>query len=187
MKRPVSFWWQWAIATGLGFWISLYWVEVGEKPDIGILEGAIGGAIVGLLQWLVLQRHYPRAHRWGLVSGLLWAILGGSGLGAMGWVAPRTEKITLRLLYGLVSGAQVGTLLGLGKWLTLYPKSRQAGRWMLVHALCWAIALALGWAIGGKLHQVTDLFLGEVVGLGITWALVGNMTGIALTQLLRES
>jgi hypothetical protein len=33
----------WTLATFSGFLLSLLLIEIGEKPDIGVLEAAIGG------------------------------------------------------------------------------------------------------------------------------------------------
>ncbi|MEH2455632.1 hypothetical protein [Nostoc sp.] len=36
----------------------------------------------------------------------------------------------------------------------------------------------MGWAVGMILRRLTQLFFGEVIGLAITWLLVGILTGM---------
>jgi hypothetical protein len=42
----------------------------------------------------------------------------------------------------------------------------------------------MGWGLGGLLRQLTNLFLAEVIGLSLTWAIVGGCMGQLLTRLL---
>ena len=171
---------QWVLVTFGGFLLSLLLIEIGEKPDIGAIEGATGGAAIGLAQFLVLRQRISKAWGWILVSILIWGLMGGSGLGAVGWVAPRTEQIGYRALYGAVHGAQLGMWMGASQWWILRKEVPKAERWIWVSSLCWAIGMALGWTVGGVLRLSTRLFLGEIVGLGVAWLVVGATTGVAL-------
>ncbi|MBE9126249.1 hypothetical protein IQ257_06345 [Coleofasciculus sp. LEGE 07092] len=182
-----NLWLQWTLMTFLGFLTSLFWIEIGERPDVGAVEGIIGGSLIGLAQLLVLRQHISRAGWWVLVSLLSWGLIGFSGLGALGWFAPRTLYLFPRVLYGVLDGAKIGFLLGVGQWIVLRQQVSSAWLWILASPLCWSIALALGWTIGGALRLFTHLFLSEVVGLAVTWLAVGVLTGITLMGLLWET
>lgn len=85
-----------------------------------------------------------------------------------------------------MQGALVGTLLGLGQWLVFKQQVNGSSWWILASAVSWAIALGVGWTVGGVLRQSTHLFFSEVVGLAVTWIIVAAMTGISLIWLLRK-
>ncbi len=181
-----GFWLRWSLATWLGFLVSLLLVEVGEKPDVSLWEGAIGGITIGLAQWLALRQHISVGIKWLAANSLIWGILGGIGLGAVGWVAPRTPDFSLRLFYGAINGAQVGALVGFVQWFALRPQVRRPWGWILTNMIIWALGLSLGWAVGGLLRCLTHLFLGDVIGLTITWAIVAILTGIGLVKAMNR-
>lgn len=183
----IHFFWQWGIVTFVGFAISLFFLEIGEKPDLGAIEGTIGGAIVGLLQSLLLVRWMPQPWLWILANAIAWGLLSSSSIGAIGWYAPRTEILNIRLSYGAMYGAIAGLWLGLWQWLILRQYLVAAWRWILITLSGWAIALSAGWVFGGKLRALSGLFLGEVVGLACTWAIVSLISSVALTLLIRET
>ncbi|MGK7875964.1 MAG: hypothetical protein AB4426_22505 [Xenococcaceae cyanobacterium] len=185
VKIGFGFWLQWALVTFFGFLVSLFLVEVGERPDLDPMEGAIGGAVIGLAQSLVLSQRISQAWWWILASLVSWGLMTGSGFGAIGWFAPGTEILSIRLLCGAVFGAICGLWLGVGQWLVLRKEVPASWRWIVTTAVCWSIGLSLGWTVGGVLHLLTRFFLGEVVGLALTWVIVGAMTGVALIGLLQ--
>ncbi|MFE1747164.1 hypothetical protein [Coleofasciculus sp. H7-2] len=187
------FWFQWVSVTLVGFLVSLLWIEVGEKPDIGVVEGAIGGSAVGLAQALVLRQRVevskamPKAIAawWVLTSVVSWGFIGGSGVGAIGWIAPRTLLFEARVIFGIFNGALAGALLGVLQGLVLFQQAKKAWIWILVSSVSWAIGLAMGWAVGGILREATRLFVSELVGLAVAWVVVAAITGVALIGLLR--
>ncbi|MEQ9356079.1 hypothetical protein [Coleofasciculus chthonoplastes] len=181
-----SFCLQWLLVTLLGFVASLFWIEIGERPDIGIIEGIIGGTIIGFAQWLVLRRHLSAAWWWIIVSFLGWGVMGLSSFGVIGWFAPRTMRLFPRLVYGVVDGATLGLILGMAQWWVLRQYVSKAWGWIFANSLYWSISLAVGWIVGGLLRRFTQMFLSEVLGLGVTWMLVAGLTGISLIRLLRS-
>lgn len=180
-----GFWLQWVLFTVIGFLVSLIFVEVGVKPYVGAFSGAIGGAILGLAQWLVLRNHIFRARWWIVVNIVAWLLIGASSLGALGWIAPRTEQILVRLLHGLINGALVGAILGLGQWFVLRKQIYREEWWMVANILAWAVGLPLGWAVGGFIYQMTNLFFSELIGLVVTWIFVGGVTGVVFMRSLQ--
>lgn len=175
---------QWVLATVVGFLVSLYWIEIDIKPHVGVMEGVIGGAVIGFAQGLILQQRVGIAPQWLLVSVVSWGLIAASS-GAIGWIAPETLLLQLRLKFGVLQGAVVGALLGVGQWFVLRKQLKSPRGWIYASTASWAIAQAVGWTVGGILRQSTHLFLSEVVGLTMTRMIVAAMTGISLIWLLR--
>ncbi|MEM9772861.1 MAG: hypothetical protein AAF889_14940 [Cyanobacteria bacterium P01_D01_bin.73] len=178
---------QWILVTLVGFLTSLYWIEVGGTPDLNAVEGVIGGGAIAIAQWFVIRQKFPRAGWWIPVSVFGWGVLGLSHIGAIGWIVPSTSSIYLRILYGVLNGAQVGLLMGVAQWLVLrrsVPMSvPKAERWILASVAGWTVGLSLGWTMGEVLHRITGIFLGEVVGLTLAWVVVAAVTGPTLIRL----
>ncbi|MEH2302568.1 MAG: hypothetical protein V7K88_27205 [Nostoc sp.] len=170
-----SFTLLWTFATFGGFLLSLLLIEVGEKPDIGVVEAAIGGFAIALPQGCLLKEPVFCV-RWILSSLLGWSIITAIGIGAMGWIVPSTQIFPMRILSGAIYGAFGGLGIGLAQWLAI-PQP-MAWRWIFVSSASWAVAVPVGWAVGMILRRLTQLFFGEVMGLAITWLLVGILTGM---------
>ncbi|WP_375511363.1 hypothetical protein [uncultured Nostoc sp.] len=165
----------WTLATFGGFLLSLLFIEVGEKPDIGVIEAAIGGFAIALPQGSLLKEPIY-CIRWILSSLLGWSIITAIGIGAVGWIVPSTQIFPVRILSGAVYGALGG--LGIGLAQSLAIPQPMAWRWIFVSSASWAVAVPVGSAVGMILHRLMQLFLGEVMGLAITWLLVGILTGM---------
>lgn len=181
-----NFWFglQWLLATLFGFLFSLFFVEIGERGELSHAEAILGAAAVGLVQSVVLSQRLNGAWLWLLATTIGWGLLSRFGIGAIGWVAPRTEIINLRWEYGIVFGAICGALLGTMQWLVLKRQIPRSWRWIWLSSFSWAIALPLGWVAGGILRLQTNLFLAEVIGLFFSWLVVAALTGISLIWIL---
>ena len=175
----------WTLVTVGAFLCSLIWIEIGEPPDLKILEGMIGGTIIGSFQALILSRFLPHAWLWILATLIPWGLMGGSQFGVMGWFVPRSELMMVRLQTGLILGGITGVWIGLWQWFVLKSLFSKSYLWILFNGISWSSGLAIGWMIGGILLLKTQLFLGEVIGLAIAWLLIGLQTGIGLSYLLR--
>jgi hypothetical protein len=79
----------------------------------------IGATIIGLFQALLLSRFFPHAWLWILATLIPWGLMGGTEFGVMGWVAPRTDLIIVRLTTGLILGGMTGVWVGIWQWLVL--------------------------------------------------------------------
>jgi hypothetical protein len=101
----------------------------------------------------------------------------------VGWIVPPIE-FPLRILYGVLSGGIGGLGIGLVQWLAIRYYALCAWQWILVSTLTWAVAIPVGSVVGILLHQITHLFLGEVIGLAVTWLVVSFLTGINVRRLL---
>lgn len=184
IKTKYGFWLKWVFVSIIGFFVSLLWVEIGERPDMGILAGAVGGTVIGFAQWCVLRQYIYQPWQWIFASIIGWTVLGYSHIGAIAWVAPRTLDLLQRISYGAIDGSQVGICIGFLQWLALRIQVPRAWKWLWVSPLCWTVGLSVGWAFGGVMRQTTQLFLADVLGLTLTWTIVAGMTGIALVRLL---
>jgi hypothetical protein len=146
-----ALWFQWVLATTLG-WV-LGWALVGQL--------AIGGA-VGIGQWLVLRRLGPHTVWWIFASTLGW--LAGWLLVVSGFIVPPDGTG----LTTVISGAVLGTAMGLAQWLVLRRWVHDAGWWVFASVVAWTVAL-------------TGLLGSTIVG-----AIVGALTGFLLDWLLRN-
>ncbi len=187
LELGTGFWWQWVGCNIGGFLFSLVLIEIGERTDINIFEGMLGGAVIGIAQSFALRKKFRGRAWWVFVNIVSWGLLAITGIGAIGWMAPKTQIIPLRIVYGILNGTLAGGGIGFAQWLLLKRQIPQAWRWILAMSMAWAIGLAIGWTFGGVLRLATGLFLGDVIGLGIAWSVVGGITGIALIILLRDA
>ncbi|MFM2062802.1 MAG: hypothetical protein RLZZ507_2472 [Cyanobacteriota bacterium] len=175
----------WSFTTLGSFVLSLFLIEIGEKPEVGVLEAVIGGFAIALPQsYLLRQTILPLS--WIISTMLGWVLITVMGVGAVGWFVLSTEFLYYRIFFGIISGGIGGLVIGLAQWWLAVPSSVSWGWcWMFLSCANWAIALSIGSFIGIFLRRFTQLFLGEVVGLAITWLIVGIFTGISAYRLLR--
>ncbi len=177
----------WAGLTWLAFLGSLLIVEVGERNDISLLDGVIGGCFVGFAQWLMLRPHLQRAYRWIVVSALSWGGLALLHIGAIGWMAPDTPNLLVRGILGLFYGGYVGVILGVGQWWIMRRDVVRAWRWVPLSTGIWGVAIAFGWLIGGGLRAASNLFVSEVVGLMVAWGAISILSGIGIVGMLYQN
>ena len=187
LKPGVRLWAGWTALTWLAFLLSLLLVEVGERSSAFWADGLLGGGLVGLAQWRMLPAELRGGYRWVIASLLGWGVLALSPVGAVGWIAPDSPDPWLRGLLGILYGAGAGLVLGGSQWAVLRRRVAQAWRWIPLSAGIWAVAIALGWLVGGHLRATSHLFVSEVIGLVVAWGIVAALTGLALVQLLAES
>lgn len=81
-------------------------VEVGADTA-GVAAAVSYGAVVGVVQWLVLQRQFPRSYWWVLASAAGW-ILGGLAAGVTEGVA---GWAVLGAVYGAITGVALAGIL----------------------------------------------------------------------------
>lgn len=179
-------WMSWTGLTWLAFVSSLLLVEVGERSDVSLVEGTIGGVLVGLAQWLALRGHLPNAARWMVATVVSWGALTLFHIGALGWMAPGTPNLFFRGVLGILYGGYVGAGLGVGQWLAIRTQVKEAWRWVPLNGGIWAVAIASGWLIGGGLRLASNLFVSEVIGLMVAWGAIAALSGIGIVGLLYQ-
>ena len=165
-------WFLWLMAGAFGWGQGVYWGWFGggdpktlESIPTTILGGflgvAVGGMLVGVLQWLVLRPHLARAGRWVLASLGAAAVVGIVVFG-VGVVSADA---------GWIGGVSVfGTVVGVFQWAVLRRHVPRAGWWVLASTAGWVVGMPLGDMAGPP-------------GLGAAY---GAMTGTVLVWLLRQ-
>ncbi|MCP3962659.1 MAG: VanZ family protein [bacterium] len=126
-------WFLWLMAGAFGWGEGVYWAWFSSgDPKIlqsiptvisgGYLGVAVGGVLIGVLQWLVLRRHVTRAGRWVFASLGAAAVVGAVVFG-VGVVDAEA---------GWIGGVSVfGTVVGVLQWLVLRRQipGRAGGCW----------------------------------------------------------
>ncbi|BAY12104.1 hypothetical protein [Calothrix sp. NIES-2098] len=182
-KPQFSFTLRWTLATFSGFLVSLLFIEIGEKPDLGVVQAAIGGLAIASAQSLIL-RQTSFYGKWVFFTVVGWIAIAVIGVGVVGWIVPTTQLLPMRILTGAFYGVIGGFVIGLAQWLAIYQSVPLAWRWIFISAVSWAIAIPIGSAIGIVLRQLTQVFLGEVIGLAIAWLIFSILTGMNAYKLL---
>ena len=183
--KLISFILLWTVFTGGSFGLSLILIEIGYKQDVGILPAAIGGLIISSMQALMFRRSILFASLWILSSFIGWGIIAASGIGALGWFVINTQNIYSRIIYGFIFGGLGGLGLGFVQWLTVRQHLPESWRWIFVSCISWSIGFAVGSSFGLILYRLTQLFIGEVVGLALTWIVVGALSAIEVYRWLK--
>ena len=130
-------------------------------PVAGYVGVITGGALIGLLQWLVVRRHVRGAVGWVLASAGALAVVGVVIFG-VGVVDPDL---------GWIAGVSLfGTVVGVLQWTVLRQQIPRAGWWVL--------ASTVGWVLG--------MPAGDVNGPPALGAVYGAVTATVLVWLLRQ-
>ncbi len=177
---------EWIIATFSGFLLSLFFVEIGTKPDINLLLAATGGLIVSLPQAFLVKEYLPGIW-WILLTSIAWVVIDFTGLGAVGWMVPTTDVFLSRVLYGTFEGVITGFLLGCFQWIILQAYVENSWRWILISTISWAIALPVGYTVGLFLYHLTNIFLAEVLGLVVCWLIVACLLAMGVRFVFEEN
>ena len=138
-----------------------------EVAIVGFMFGAVSGAIIGVLQWLVLRSWAPRARGWILASIV--------GFGLAHALNDSFPYRPLDLLAMLLIG---GIMISIPQAIALRRALARPWTWVPVATIAWIV----GWTIGAA---VTPLIvrnpLGEMLmGIGSGGLVFGTITGVAL-------
>lgn len=164
-RAGLSFWVQWVaagvvgLAIGVGLLLTLSKV-LGGPPHKAIM-GAVAGGSVGTLQWLALRRRGIRAPWWVAASMLAW------GVGAP---AEYVGGLTLAI-------AVLAVLAGILQSLALRGVVPRSHWWFAANVVAWAVFLGT--------VQLTSQLPSPAMGIGVGFALVAVITGLAMMWLLR--
>jgi hypothetical protein len=141
-------WFMWITGTAVGWTLSALLAS-----NIG---PAIAGFVIGILQWLVLQRRIRDVWKWSLATGIGWA----TGLAIVLYTIPPELSV--------LSGVILGTSLGVAQWFILRKYLYGTGWWIAISIIGWTTGLTL------------------LPGVLTTGIIAGALTGIALELLLRN-
>ena len=177
MQDPASprFWLLWGLAF-LGFpaaGVAARLVGAVTTPVRAVLAGAISGATLGLVQWLVLRSRLPLAPAW-WIAGTSLGMAVGLGIGAV-LLGHETAGNEL-----LGRAAITGVCIGVSQAIVLQP--------FVPLAPLWAGAVAIGWPLGWFITR------GIGVDLSFKWSVFGSvgawafqlLTGLTFYLLLRS-
>jgi hypothetical protein len=126
----------------------------------------VSGAVLGLIQWLLLRQP--------LRIGVLWIACTALGMAVAAWATrPLQTQVVAQALVG-------GAILGAARWPLLQARLPNAWLWVLASAVAglvqWPLALLIG--------QTMSVGLALAPVFGAVNALV---TGLALVQLVRRA
>ncbi len=178
MPSPSSFrfWILWGVAF-LGFpaaGVAARLVGAVTTPTRALLAGALSGATLGLVQWLVLRSRLPLLPFWWVIATSI-----GMSIGlAVGATLLGDETAGRELLW---RAAITGACVGVAQWIVLQP--------LVPQAFVWVGAVAIAWPLGWFITR------GIGVDLSFKWSVFGSvgawafqlLTGLTLYFLLRST
>ena len=138
-----------------------------EPAFVGFMFGAVSGAIIGALQWLVLRSWAPRARGW------IPASIVGFGLAhALNDSFPyRPLDLLAMLLIG-------GLMIAIPQAIALRRVLARPWTWVPVATVAWIVGQSVGAAIA---PLIVANPLGEMlIGIGSAGLIFGTITGLAL-------
>jgi hypothetical protein len=142
-----------------------------EAVLVGFLFGAVSGALIGSLQWIVLRSWAPRARGWIPCTAI--------GFGLAHALNDAVPYRPLDLLVTLLIG---GVLLGAMQAIALRHVISKPWARVAVVALAWTLGWTVAAAVIGTIERnpLAELFLGN----GAAGLLIGAITGGALLSQL---
>lgn len=188
------FWFWWLLATATGWMTGLVILTLLPKTmtTLGVTPAlvesvllALSGTLSSVLQWLVLRRYIHRAGWWVPASAAGW--VGGFALFLLLAVpavfaiemSTATIGVLLRLSFGAMIGAGIGTATGILQWLVLRRQIHRAGGWVVASIVAWLLGFA-GLVLAYRAESGVFLGVGALVGM-----MVGGVTGAAMVLLWR--
>ena len=124
----------------------------------GVVNWAVFGAMIGVVQWGYLYRLVDVGPWFALASALGWAIFI--------FVQP----------IGHATWAVVGLVVGLLQWFALMGKLRAAFWWVPASALAWFVAGMAGIGVGAAVTEGANFAIAWVIG----WTCVGGVGAVVL-------
>lgn len=190
------FWLAWVLANAIGFTNAIGFAAFGiadwatggavgraistafGNTRAQLLNFAIIGASVGLMQALVLRRRFSRSALWAQ------AITAGVSAGLAVYIIFGGPYWIFRLPPKWITGLAVETVIWTAQGFVLGGSFPRAIQWMLANIVGYYTGLTVGVRAGfAWAHYGLDV--GVMVGLMAGGAMVGALTGIALIWLLR--
>lgn len=151
-----AFWFQWLMATALGWVLGRFLL-----PNLAFV---IIGVALGIFQWIILQQRLRDAWQWILATILGWTF--GSIL----------IMFFMPNVMDFIAGVVIGITTGTAQWLILRREFYWAGWWIVINVVAWTTGLAF---LPGIL--LTGVVAGIVTGTAI--ALLSQNPKPGITQL----
>ena len=148
-------------ATGLAWFGTLIWGWI------------IGGAITVTLQYVFIRQRLAQSGWWIFVS--IVGLITGIALSMLILIAIQGAGITVAFVAILSIGASIGLGLGLGQWIVLRRQLRQAGWWVLMSTVGYALGLLAADNTPLDFLPATLLVFGPEVG-GLLGAVMADAT-----------
>lgn len=173
------FWLLWFIAfTGFPIGGLLVKLLIGPINTLAsaALGGIISGAILGLVQWLVLRGQFPLSIFWVMASSIGMAV----GLTLSTALLGSDTGGSVLLWRALITGLCIGIIQALVLRSSLSVPN--------VQALIWAVTVAFAWTLGWWITRSVGVDLGPkwtVFGSTGAWAFQ-VLTGLAMFLMLRS-
>jgi hypothetical protein len=118
-----AFWFQWVMATTLGWLLGKILL-----PSVALL---VSGFLVGAFQWAVLIRRLSKARRWAVASAVGWSV---GALFYLFLVPPALD---------LLAGAILGVTVGFAQWQILRREFQWTGWWIPISVVAWTTGVTL--------------------------------------------
>jgi hypothetical protein len=172
MGRRLGFTAIW-VATFVGFPLGgLAARVVGPIKAFGpaLLGGGLAGAVIGLVQWLVLRRYRERVGWWAPATAAGMSLGTAVGGALVGYGTEIGELV--------VRGAATGTAVGALQALVLRCGTPGAAAWALANAVLWP----LGWLVTARIGVDVEA---QYTNFGSSGALVVTaLSGLLLSRLI---
>ena len=136
------FWFQWLMATSLGWVLGRFLL-----PNLAFV---IIGVALGVLQWITLQQRLRHAWRWIVATAVGWSL----GSGIILFFMPNVMDF--------IAGVVIGITTGTAQWMILRREIHWAGWWIVINVVAWTTGLAL---LPGIL--LTGILAGLVTGTAL--------------------
>jgi serine/threonine protein kinase len=174
-KLGFGFWFQWVLATSVGFAVWALTVELAGGLSV-FLNVAISGALLGSTQYLVLRKQLPANGWW------MWILATSvSSSIASSVLVGESASISDSLIVVLLLIASFGTFVGFAQWLVL-RKQLPANAWWI-----WIPVNLLGAIIFAVAPiPVYDAVRNTTFAATVGGAAYGSITGVALLLMLRR-
>jgi hypothetical protein len=180
--EKVERWLMWVLVTGISWTVGLVVVSVLMRPAVAdlpyrmglVASLALGGAMVGIIQWLILRPEAENANRWILATAAGWTIclLIGTVM----------AQVTIPVVAGLAGGAIGGLALGYAQRWAMITGVKARQQWLPMTTGSWMLAFTLGLLIPGDVRSVAvELGFEGVWSAGLLgWAFITLVGGLIL-------
>ena len=170
----------WYIGFMMGFAAGYAPIELIGQTPLGeglasCVHAIVLGAVVGILQWVVLRQRFTGAGRWVWASIAGLAVAGGVG-GAVLVAGASPEMGSLAAVVGYTMVVALGgAVTGMLQRPVLRGQVSRSGWWVLASTVGWGLSMA-----------VLGAFEGAFSGSAVSGVVLGAVTGGALVWLLRQ-